>query len=287
MRSHGMTSSPSRLYARIRRPARAFAAGYNRIGEQAQFYARTIRSVGDVVKNYKVELVRLVAQMSLGTGALIMIGGTVAVVGFLMLAAGALVGQEGYSTLEGIGVEALMGFVAAFSNVRLAAPAIAGVALAATIGAGATAQIGAMRINEEIDALEVMGVRSIAYLASSRLIAGIFVVIPLYCVALITSMFASRAVATIYGQSAGVYNHYFDTFLDPQDVLWSLLLVVITGTLIMLVHTYYGYTASGGPAGVGEAVGRAVRTSLVVIVVVNLFLSLAIYGPHGNFHLSD
>jgi phospholipid/cholesterol/gamma-HCH transport system permease protein len=55
----------------------------------------------------------------------------------------------------------------------------------------------------------------------------------------------------------------------------------------MLVHTYYGYTASGGPAGVGEAVGRAVRTSLVVIVVVNLFLSLAIYGPHGNFHLSD
>jgi phospholipid/cholesterol/gamma-HCH transport system permease protein len=285
--SNSQSGTPSRPYDRVRRPARGIAAGYTRIGEQAQFYAKTIRSVGDVFVNYKVELIRLIAQMSLGTGALIMIGGTVAVVGFLMLAAGALVGEEGYSTLQGIGVEALAGFVAAFANVRLAAPSIAGVALAATIGAGATAQIGAMRINEEIDALEVIGVRSIAYLASSRLIAGIFVIIPLYCVALIMSMFASQGVATIYGQSAGVYNHYFQTFLDPTDVWWSLLLVLVTGTLIMLVHTYYGYTASGGPAGVGEAVGRAVRTSLIVIVMVNLFLSLAIYGPHGNFHLSD
>jgi phospholipid/cholesterol/gamma-HCH transport system permease protein len=285
--SHNEGTTPSGLYQRVRRPARAVAAGYTRIGEQAQFYAQTIRSVRDLFVNYKVELVRLVAQMSLGTGALVMIGGTVAVVGFLMLAAGALVGEEGYSTLEGIGVEALAGFVAAFANVRLAAPAIAGVALAATIGAGATAQIGAMRINEEIDALEVIGVRSIAYLASSRLVAGILVIIPLYCVALIMSMFAAQTVATLYGQSVGVYNHYFETFLNPSDVLWSLLMVIATGALIMLIHTYYGYTATGGPAGVGEAVGRAVRTSLVVIVLVNLFLSLAIYGPTGNFHLSD
>jgi phospholipid/cholesterol/gamma-HCH transport system permease protein len=285
--SHNQGTAPSRLNDRVRRPARAIAKGYSRLGEQAQFYVQTIKSVGDVFVNYKVELIRLIAQMSLGTGALILIGGTVAVVGFLMLAAGALVGEEGYSTLQGIGVEALSGFVAAFVNVRLTAPSIAGVALAATIGAGATAQIGAMRINEEIDALEVIGVRSIAYLASSRLIAGIFVVIPLYCVALVMSMVATRGVVAVYGQSAGVYNHYFETFLDPADIAASLLIVVVSGTLIMLVHTYYGYTASGGPAGVGEAVGRAVRTSLVVIVMVDLLLSLAIYGPTGNFHLSD
>jgi phospholipid/cholesterol/gamma-HCH transport system permease protein len=246
-----------------------------------------VRSIGDLLVHYKIELIRLIAQMSLGTGALVLIGGTVAVVSFLMLAAGALVGEEGYSTLEGIGVEALSGFASAFINVRLVAPAIAGVALAATIGAGATAQLGAMRINEEIDALEVIGVRSIAYLASSRLIAGIFVIIPLYCVALIMAMLSTRFVVAIYGLSAGVYNHYFETFLNPADVAASLVLVVTTGTFIMLIHTYYGYTASGGPAGVGEAVGRAVRTSLVVIVIVNLLLTLAIYGPTGNFHLSD
>ena len=284
--SHGQ-GTPSRLHERVRRPARAVADGYTRLGEQTRFYAQTIRSIGDVFLNYKVELVRLIAQMSLGTGAMVLIGGTVAVVGFLMLAAGALVGEEGYNTLEGVGVEALSGFVAAFINVRLTAPAIAAVALAATIGAGATAQLGAMRINEEIDALEVIGVRSIAYLASSRVIAGVLVVIPLYCVALVMSMLATQGVVAVYGQSSGVYNHYFETFLSPSDIGVSLLLVVISGTLIMLVHTYYGYTASGGPAGVGEAVGRAVRTSLVITVLVTLFVSLAIYGPHGNFHLSD
>ena len=284
--NHGQ-GTPSRLYERVRRPARAVTDGYTRLGEQTQFYVKTIRSIGDVFLNYKVELVRLIAQMSLGTGAMILIGGAVAVVGFLMLAAGALVGEEGYNTLEGIGVEALSGFVAAFINVRLTAPAIAAVALAATIGAGATAQLGAMRINEEIDALEVIGVRSIAYLASSRVIAGVLVVIPLYCVALVMSMLATQGIVAAYGQSSGVYNHYFETFLNPTDIAVSLLLVVISGTLIMLVHTYYGYTASGGPAGVGEAVGRAVRTSLVITVLVTLFVSLAIYGPHGNFHLSD
>ena len=284
---HSSGASPSRLYDRVRLPARAIAKGYVRLGDQAHFYVLTVRSIGDVLKNYKVELVRLVAQMSLGTGALILIGGTVAVVSFLMLATGTLVGQEGYSTLQGVGVESLSGFAAAYLNVRIAAPSVAGVALAATIGAGATAQLGAMRINEEIDALEVIGVRSIAYLASSRVIAGVLVVIPLFCVALIMSMVATRSVVAFYGLSSGVYDHYFETFLNPNDIATSLIIVVVSGTLIMLVHTYYGFTATGGPAGVGEAVGRAVRTSLVIIVIVDLFLSLAIYGPTGNFHLSD
>ncbi len=78
-----------------------------------------------------------------------------------------------------------------------------------------------MRINEEIDALEVMGVRSMAYLASTRVIGGVVIVVPLYCVAMLTSFLASRAVVAMYGQSAGVYNHYFNTFLNPTDMLWS------------------------------------------------------------------
>jgi phospholipid/cholesterol/gamma-HCH transport system permease protein len=159
--------------------------------------------------------------------------------------------------------------------------------LAATIGAGATAQLGAMRINEEIDALEVMGIRSIAYLASTRLIAGVIVVIPLYCVAVLMSFLAARFGTTfIYGQSTGVYDHYFYTFLNPTDLIWSFFQAVSMAIVIMLVHTYYGFTATGGPAGVGEAVGRAVRTSLISAVFVVLFLSLAIYGQSGNFHLS-
>ncbi|MGV0834359.1 MlaE family ABC transporter permease [Mycolicibacterium thermoresistibile] len=274
-------------FPRLRQSGRNLVDGLTRIGGQAQFYAKTIRSIGDAFIHYKVELIRLIAQMSLGAGALAVIGGTVVVVGFLTVATGALIAVQGYSQFAEVGVEALVGFVSAYFNVRLAAPLVAGIALSATIGAGATAQIGAMRINEEIDALEVIGIRSIAYLASNRVLAGVIVVMPLYCVAMIMSFLASRFGTTlVYGQSTGVYDHYFNTFLNPIDLLWSFLLAVTMAVVIMLVHTYYGYTASGGPAGVGEAVGRAVRTSLISAAFCTMFLSLAIYGQSGNFHLA-
>jgi phospholipid/cholesterol/gamma-HCH transport system permease protein len=280
-------STPSKLHPQVSRVAAGWLRGLTRIGEQAQFYAKTVASMGTSVTHYRSELIRLIAQMSLGTGALAVIGGTIVIVGFLTLSTGALVAVQGYNQFANIGTEALTGFASAYFNVRLIAPVIAGIGLAATIGAGATAQLGAMRINEEIDALEVMGIRSIAYLASTRVIAGVVVVIPLYCVAVLMSFFAARFGTTaVYGQSTGVYDHYFNTFLYPSDLVWSFFQAVSMAAVMMLVHTYYGFTASGGPAGVGEAVGRAVRTSLISAVFVVLFLSLAIYGQSGNFHLS-
>jgi len=257
------------------------------VGGQAEFYGKTLVSIGDAFTRYTSELIRLIAQMSLGTGALVLIGGTTAIVAFLTLSTGALVAVQGYNQFSDVGVEALIGFASAFFNVRLIAPLTAGIAMAATIGAGATAQLGAMRINEEIDALEVMGIRSVAYLASTRVAAGIVVVIPVYCVAVMSSFFAARFGTTFfYGQSTGVYDHYFYTFLSTKDLLWSFVLAVLMAAVIMLVHTYYGYNASGGPAGVGEAVGRAVRTSLITASVVVLFVSLAIYGQTGHFNLA-
>lgn len=281
-------SPASTLHGRLRRHVSGWVNSWNRVGKQTQFYGHTMRSIGDAVINYKDEIARQIAQMSLGTGALALIGGTVVVVGFLTLSAGALIAVQGYNQLSGIGVEALTGFVSAYINVRLIAPETAGIALAATIGAGATAQIGAMRISEEIDALEVMGVRSVAYLASVRVLTGVIVVIPLYCIAVLMSFIAARVGTTyIYGQSTGVYDHYFDTFLIPTDLMWSFVQVIAMAILVMLIHTYYGYHASGGPAGVGEAVGRAVRASLLSLVFVNLLTSLAIYGSSGNFHLAS
>ena len=284
-----MTSAvPSGVHPGFDGALAKWTAGLTRIGTQAQFYFRTLVAVRDALIHYKAETVRLIAQMSLGTGALAIIGGTVVIVGFLTLSTGALVAVQGYNQFANVGVEALTGFASAFFNVRLIAPVIAGIAMAATIGAGATAQIGAMRINEEIDALEVMGVRSVAYLASNRVVAGVIVVIPLYSVAMITAFLAARFGTTvIYGQSSGVYDHYFNTFLIPTDLLWSFVQVVVMAIVVMLIHTYYGYTASGGPAGVGEAVGRAVRASLISLVFVNLLTSLAIYGQSGNFHLAS
>jgi phospholipid/cholesterol/gamma-HCH transport system permease protein len=83
-----------------------------------------------------------------------------------------------------------------------------------------------------------------------------------------------------------VYDHYFNTFLNPLDLIWSFLQAVFMAVVIMLIHTYYGFTASGGPVGVGEAVGRATRTSLIVSSFVTVAVSLAVYGQNGNFNLS-
>lgn len=284
-----MTSAlPSHLRPRLRRQVDAVVSEWNRIGSQTRFYATTLGSVADAIVSYRTELLRLIAQMGLGVAALAMIGGTLVIVGFLTMTTGALVAVQGYNQFASVGIEALTGFASAYFNVRLIVPGTAAVALSATIGAGATAQIGAMRINEEIDALEVIGIRSVSYLASTRVIAGVIVVIPLYCVAIIMAFLASRIGTTaIYGQGGGVYDHYFNTFLSGRDMLWSFFQSVAITVVIMLVHTYYGYTAHGGPAGVGEAVGRAVRTSMVVAAMVIVMLTLAIYGQSGNFHLAS
>jgi phospholipid/cholesterol/gamma-HCH transport system permease protein len=280
-------SVPSSRLPRLAREIEGLASGWRGVGAQARFFARTLRAVEGAIVAYRGETLRMIAQMGLGAGALAVIGGTVGIVGFLTLTAGSLVTIQGYSSLSDIGVEALTGFVSAYVNGRIVTPLTAVISLSATIGAGTTAQLGAMRINEEIDALEVMGIRSVAYLASTRVVAGVIVVIPLYCIAVWMSFTSARFATTIYyGQPTGVYDHYFSTFLQPTDILWSLFQAVLMGLVVMLVHTYYGFNASGGPAGVGEAVGRAVRTSLVAAVIVILFASLAIYGRTGNFHFS-
>lgn len=279
---------PSTLHPRLHKVAKNVSGEWNRVGTQTRFYATTLASIPDAITHYRTELLRLIAQMGLGAAALAMIGGTVVIVGFLTMTTGALVAVQGYNQLASVGIEALTGFASAYFNVRLIVPGTAAVALSATIGAGATAQIGAMRINEEIDALEVIGIRSVSYLASTRVAAGVVVVIPLYCIAVMMAFFAARAGTTIiYGQGSGVYDHYFNTFLSSTDLIWSFFQSVAIAVVIMLVHTFYGYTASGGPAGVGEAVGRAVRTSMVVAAVEIVMITLAVYGQSGNFHLAS
>ena len=280
-------AAPSTLHPRTRRYVGGAVDGLTHLGEQTRFYGRTLGAARDVVRRYRLEMIRLIAEMSLGAGALAIIGGTVVIVGFLTFSGGAIIAVQGYHSLSNIGVEALTGFTSAYLNVRLIAPLVAGIGLAATIGAGATAQLGAMRISEEIDALEVIGIRSIAYLASTRVIAGVLIVIPLFSVAVLMSFLAARLGTTyVYGQSTGVYDHYFNTFFNPADLLWSAGTSVVMAVVIMLIHTYYGYTASGGPAGVGEAVGRAVRASLIAAVFVTLAVTLSVYGAAPDLHLS-
>src|SRR3954465_13029636 len=275
------------LYPRIGRQLRRPLGTFGRIGDHTIFYLRAIAGTPHAALHFRKEIIRLIAEISMGAGTLAMIGGTVVIVGFLTLAAGGTLAVQGYSSLGNIGIEALTGFLAAFINVRISAPVVAGIGLAAPFGAGVTAQLGAMRINEEIDALESMGIRPIEYLVSTRIVAGMIAVTPLYSVAVILSFMASRfTTVVLFGQSGGLYDHYFNTFLNPIDLLWSFLQAVLMALAILFIHTYYGYFATGGPSGVGVAVGTAVRTSLIVVGAVTLLISLAVYGANGNFNLS-
>jgi phospholipid/cholesterol/gamma-HCH transport system permease protein len=274
-------------FPRLVRAVRAPSSVVGGLGDHILFYGRALSGVPFAGVHYRREVIRLVAEISMGAGTLAMIGGTVVIVGFLTLATGGVLAIQGYSSLGNIGIEALTGFLAAFINVRISAPIVAGIGLAATFGAGVTAQLGAMRINEEIDALESMGIRAVEYLVSTRIVAGMLAITPLYSIAVILSFLASQfTTVVLLGQSGGLYGHYFATFLNPIDLLWSFLQALLMALAILLLHTYFGFFASGGPAGVGVAVGKAVRTSLIVVVSITLLISLAVYGSNGNFNLS-
>jgi phospholipid/cholesterol/gamma-HCH transport system permease protein len=276
-----------RVSADLRRFGGAATRPLEEAGRLGWFAVLGGRDMGWAVTRYRKEIVRLIAEVGMGTGAMAVVGGTAVIIAFVTLSSGSLVAIQGLSSLGHVGLQTLLGFVAALINVRLVAPVVSGVVLAATVGAGATAELGAMRISEEIDALEVMGVKSMAYLVSTRAIAGLVVIIPLYSLGLIMSFLSPQIITTVvYGQASGTYEHYFRTFLRPNDVFWSFVEVIIMAGVVMLTHCYYGYNASGGPVGVGEAVGRSMRLSLVSVNVVVLLAEMALYGVNPNFNFT-
>jgi phospholipid/cholesterol/gamma-HCH transport system permease protein len=245
---------------------------------QIRFYARIVRAMPKALR-YPREILVLMSDITLGSGALIVGGGMFFVVVSIAFFTGTEVGLEGFNGLQQIGAEAFTGVITSLANTREITPLVAGVALAAQVGAGFTAQLGAMRISDEIDALEVMGVNSIVYLVATRVWAALITMIPLYLAALFASYLASELVVTkFFGLSSGTYQHYFQLYLPPIDIFYSFMKAMIFAVLVTFVHCYYGYTAGGGPAGVGVAAGRAIRLSIILVVVVNLILSLVLFG---------
>ncbi|EOM76520.1 ABC transporter permease [Rhodococcus rhodnii] len=268
-----------RALIRARKIGRVPLNVLDRAGEQMSFYSRSIAWIPHTLVHYRKEVLRLLAEVSFGSGALAVIGGTIGVIVMMSGFTGVVVGMQGFAALEQLGSQVLTGFLSAYVNTREIAPIVAALALSATVGCGFTAQLGAMRISEEIDALEVMAVPSLPFLVTTRMIAGFVAVVPLYIVGLLSAYLSSRLITTtVNGQSTGSYDHYFNLFLPPEDVLYSFAKVLVFAFVLILIHCYYGYHASGGPAGVGVAVGRAVRTAIVTVAVLDFFLGLAIWG---------
>ncbi|MFF2083968.1 ABC transporter permease [Nocardia sp. NPDC058176] len=249
------------------------------LGFALGFVWQALAAIPLTLRRYRAETMRSISGMTWGSGSVIVGGGTVPMMIVLGLAMGGSVAVESFATLNMLGMGPVTGLVSAYATTRELAPIAAAIGFAAQAGCRMTAEIGSMRISEEIDAIEALGLRSIPFVVTTRVIAGAIAIVPTFLIGLILSYLSCRAVITlVHGQSAGVYDHYFFQFVTGFDVVAAVVKVAIFATVVILIQCYYGFFAAGGPQGVGIASGRAVRASFVAIIAVDMLLSIALWG---------
>lgn len=269
----------ARLNAQALRPVRAVHTGFVDIGKHVTFMVRTLASIPFTLVRYRKHVLGQISEVSFGTNSVLAGGGTIGIVFAMSLAAAMMLGVETQRGLELVGMTTMSGMLSAIANTRELAPVVVAIALAAKVGTGFTAQLGAMRISDEIDALDSMAIRSIPFLAGTRVIAAMVCVLPIYMIGLLASYLSTRLVVVFFnGASAGTYDYFFHLALSPTDLLYSAIKAMVFAAIVSLVHCSYGYFASGGPSGVGQAAGRALRTSILAIGVFDVVLTFAMWG---------
>jgi phospholipid/cholesterol/gamma-HCH transport system permease protein len=285
--STAKVAQPSRysVIASTRRASsRLFEGAFRQTGQFVVFVALTLWLLPVTVRRYRRQTLHAMNDLAWGRGSIIVDGGVISVLVILGVAIGGTVAVEAYATLNLIGFGALSGIVGGLANVREMAPLVAGIAFASQAGCRMTAEIGAMRIAEEIDAVEAIGLRPIPFVVGTRLVGAMICVVPGYLLTLVTSFFVSSTVIRVFhDQPGGTYDHYFVQFLPFGDIVYSLVKATVFCAAVTLIHCYYGYFTSGGPAGVGRASGRAVRASLVSIMVLDVILTIVLWGLQPVF----
>lgn len=261
--------------------------GLAAIGHLITFLVKSIGMVPITFTHYRKEVWRLLSDVAWGNGAIVVGGGTVGVMVILGIMGGATVGIEAYTALNLLGMPPVTGGLSAFATTREIAPLLAATAFTAQSGCRFTAQLGSMRIGEEIDALESIAIRPLPYLVTTRMTAAVLSIIPLYSISLAANYLACQLMYQIQsGQGSGNYLAYFNEFMKPMDVLFSFLKVIVFVLLATFVQCYYGYFASGGPEGVGVAAGHAIRLAIIVIVFANLIGTLVFWGTSPGIQIS-
>ena len=257
------------------------------MGHLITFLVKSIGSAPTTFRHYQKEVWRLLSDVAWGNGAIVVGGGTVGVMLILGIMGGATVGIEGYTALNLLGMSPITGALSAFATTREIAPLLAATAFTAQSGCRFTAQLGSMRISEEIDALESIAIRPLPYLVTTRMAAAVLSIVPLYAISLAANYVAAQVMFQLQsGQGAGTYLHYFQQFMLSTDVLWSFVKVMVFVLLTTFIQCYYGYFASGGPEGVGVAAGHAIRLSIITIVFANLIMTLVFWGTQAGIRIS-
>jgi len=244
------------------------------LGEIAAFCGRVMGLVySGRVFSYFAEALRQAGILILGS-ALVIWG--------LVFITGLTCGIEGAYLLRAQGAPAYAGVFAAWCDLREIVPYAFGYMMAAKVGTGIVAELGAMRISDEIDALEVMGVPPVNFLAATRLLAAWIVLPFIYLVAVGVAFFASwiAVVEQVGDVSSGGYFLIFWMFQNPPDLVFSLTKGMAMATAIVLVGCYYGYTARGGPVGVGTATAKSMFLNIVLVHLIGMIGTLVFWGAN-------
>ncbi len=243
-------------------------------GDMIKFSARVFGEV------FRLRVFKFFGEALRQAGVLIL--GSTLVIWGLAFIIGLTCGIEGAYFNRSVGAPAYAGVFSAWCDLREAMPYAFGYMMSAKVGTGLVAEIGAMRITDEIDALEVMGISSMTFLCGTRLLAAAMVLPFVYIGAIGAGFLASYlAVVQQIGEvSSGGFFLIFWMFQNPPDLLYSVIKGMAMATLIVLVGCYYGYTASGGPVGVGTATAKSMVVNIVGVHLVGMLGTQVFWGAN-------
>jgi phospholipid/cholesterol/gamma-HCH transport system permease protein len=243
-------------------------------GEIAKFAARIMGQV------YSLRVFRFFGEALRQAGILI-VSSTIVIWGLVFII-GLECGIEGAYFSRSVGAPSNAGVFAAWCDLREVVPYAFGYMMAAKVGTGIVAELGSMRISDEIDALEVMGIDSVLFLCATRLLASWLVLPFVYMAAVGAGFFASylTVVEQIGDVSSGGYFLMFWMFQNPPDLLYSLIKGMVMATAIVLVGCYYGYNAGGGPVGVGTATAKSMVLNIVLVHLIGMLGTQVFWGSN-------
>ena len=250
-------------------------SGIETVGEMVQFIAEIIKNVPTAARLYPAEVVRHAGLLIRANSAVIL---------FMMFMLGAVFGLASHFLFSSIGIESYIAAAHTIGGMRGITEVVFGWIIAAKVGCGIVAEIGAMKISEEIDAMEVMGVQSVPYLLSTRLLAGIVVTPFLWVVSLSVNFWAAYLFNAKMLQTAseGAFQYFLYLFQNTQDFMISVTWGTFLMAMVIVIAGYFGYSAKGGPVGVGRNTAQSMLVNLVMISLTALILVQMFYGQAPN-----
>lgn len=273
-RDNGPVTRAQRTAARIAELPQV-RGPFEAAGDLLRFSAKAFRQIPTALRLYPEEAVRQAAYV---------VRSNAVVIFAMIFMLGALLGITGTYLFGALGLDSYVAAIPAVPMMRGVVEIVFAWVFAAKAGCGIVAELGAMRITEEIDAVEVMGIRPIPYLVSNRIIGALVTMPLMFAAALLLSFFSQRLffVNLLSTVSSGGFSNILFLFQGPLDFLIAVAWATVLILIVTAVSCYYGYNAKGGPVGVGYATAQSMLVNLVLTSLTSMALAQVFYGGHSG-----